>query len=104
MHLPVARLCGFPLLPLLRQLLCILHFQFQLPGGELAEEGVEIGAAKPLVLNTELPRSMKARDSVVADPLCRSEFALQFMKLDCLPRCHFHVPLLACPCIGDDRL
>src|SRR2546421_10607206 len=36
----------------------VLHFQFQLPGGDLAQSFVVRGGFQPLVLNAELPRSI----------------------------------------------
>src|SRR5262249_22781843 len=66
---------------LLRRLLGILHFQFQPPGGELAESGVELDLpgpdvpTNPLVLELEPPRSKELPHWPFFAPLAsRSEF------------------------------
>src|SRR5262249_54436003 len=58
---------GVFLLLLLRQLLCILHFQFQFPGGELAQSGIEFHSwladawipEAVLLFYADLPRAIK---------------------------------------------
>src|SRR5260370_26139947 len=73
-------------------------FEFQRPGGELAQRGVDPDkphrrfSQDPLVLNAEFPRSIKGPFPFVDTLSCRPGFKLQFVKLDFLPRCqvHFH--------------
>ena len=68
----------------------LLHFDFKLPGGELAQRGVHAGDAELLVADLNLPCSIQRTGRFVASLICWPEFEFQFGEFDFLPGCQIY--------------